>query len=140
LITVIADLSQPPVAVVQLWIGRQHSHAMKIIRHFILGIGIAVILFELIFPPLRSASHAYVEPQDVDHHLVATHISRFSAWGPDLAKTEPDVGVGVVRTEVDGGELLRELAFIFVLFGAAYLWLPALVEQSAKTKLEAPKP
>jgi hypothetical protein len=105
---------------------------MKIIRHLVLGVGIVVILFELLFPPLRSPSQVYAETQDVDHHLVAIHISRFSAWGPDLAKTEPDVGVGVVRTEVDGGELLRELAFIVVLFGAAYLLTPKLVEEYIK--------
>jgi hypothetical protein len=106
---------------------------MKIIRQVILGVGIAAILFELVFPPLRSPTPYYAEPQLVGQQFVAVHISRFSTWRPDLARLEHGA---VVRTEIDGGELLRELAFLAVLFGAAYLWAPAFVHQARSARSE----
>ena len=99
---------------------------MKIVRHIILGVGTLTCLFVLLFPPLRSPTEYYSQPQLVDQQFVAVQISRFSAWRPDLARLQHGA---VVRTEIDGGELLRELAVILVLFGAAYLWLPALIER-----------
>ncbi len=114
---------------------------MKIIRTFILGIAIAAILFELMFPPLGSSSRSY-EPQLVDQHFVAGHLSRFK-WHPGDVATMDNMQ-WVVRAEVDGGELLRELVFIVVLSGAAYLWLPALVgfyrSEIAQMNSEKPKP
>ena len=114
---------------------------MKNFRHLVLGIGVASILFVLLFPPLRSSSRSYAEPQLVDQKFVAWHLSRFR-WRPGAAATNPDGTV--VRTEVDGGELLRELALIVVLFGTARLWLPVFVDrarlESAQIKSETPKP
>jgi hypothetical protein len=99
---------------------------MKIIRPVVLGIGIAAILFELLFPPLRSPSPYYTQPQVVNNDFVAVHISRFSGWRPDLARLDSGA---VLRTEIDGGELLREVVALAVIFGAAYLCAPAIVEQ-----------
>jgi hypothetical protein len=105
---------------------------MKIARKIILGIGVAVSLVILLFPPLRSPAEFYSQPKLVDNHFVAVQISRFSDWKQDLARVQ---GGYVVRTEIDPGELLRELALVVVLFGAVYYWLPAFVERARQ---EAP--
>jgi hypothetical protein len=114
---------------------------MKIIRNILRGVGIAACLFVLVFPPLRSPSPYFGEPQLVDQQFFAVQISRFSAWRPDLARLSHGQ---VLRTEVDAGELLRELALVVVLFGAAYFWLPVFVERarqdSAPTKYDGQKP
>ena len=119
---------------------------MKTIRHIIVGVAIAVCLAVLLFPPLRSPSPAYAEPKlvgpPVGGRFVAMRIPRVTGlYGPSLSRLSD---AAVVRTEVDGGELLRELALIVVLFGAAYLWMPALVDrarlQSAQSKSEISKP
>jgi hypothetical protein len=100
------------------------------IRNVVLAAGIAVVLFELLFPPLRSPSPIYSELQHIDgsYRQQAVQVSRFPNWGQDMSKLDNDRGV--VRTEVDAGELLRELAFLAVLFGAGYLWLPAFLNQT----------
>ena len=91
---------------------------MKIVKQLTVGIGIAAILFELLLPPLRSPSGYYAEPHLVNNQLVAVQISRFAPGGPDLARLENNA---VGRTEIDAGELLREMAFLVLFFGAAYL-------------------
>ena len=106
---------------------RPHTSSMKnivTIRRIILSVGIAVLLWELLLPSLRSPSHYYTEPQMEKQQLEAVHIPRTAFGRPHLARLEHGV---VVRTEVDGGELLRELAFLVLLFGAAYLWSPKIL-------------
>jgi len=105
------------------------NHIVKI-RQAILAVGIAAILFELLFPPLRSPSQIYSELEHVSgsYHLEAVHVSRFPNWGTDMTKLDNDRGI--VRTEIDAGELLRELMLMVVLFGAAYQWLPVIVGQT----------
>jgi hypothetical protein len=100
---------------------------MKTARKIILGIGVAVSLVILLFPPLRSPEELYTRPQLVNNQFVAVQISRFSAWRPGLARLENGA---VVRTEIDPGALLRELALVVALFGAVYYWLPAFVERA----------
>ena len=90
------------------------------------------MLFVLLFPPLRSSSRSYAEPQLVDQRFEAWQLSRFQ-WSSGVVATNPKGGF-VARTEVDGGELLRELAVIVVLFGAAYYFAPMLADQYAKNK------
>jgi hypothetical protein len=46
-------------------------------------------------------------------------------WRVDLAQLEEGA---TVRTEVDAGELLRELVFWAAFFVAAYRWLPAFLD------------
>lgn len=108
---------------------------MRISRNVCLAGGVAAGLFVLLFPPLRSPTDYYTQPQVVEQQAVAVRLSRFSAWRPNLARLPHGV---VVRTEIDPGELLRELALILVVFGASYLWLPTLVDRlrlaSAQTK------
>jgi len=108
---------------------------MNTVRRITVGVGFASCLFVLIFPPLRSPTNYYAETQSVDQQLVAVHISRFSSWHhPTWARVGPDVAISkygvIVRTEIDAGELLRELVFIMVLFGGAYLWLPATLDRA----------
>jgi hypothetical protein len=111
---------------------------MKIARQIILGVGVAVSLIILLFPPLRSPTEYFTQPQLVDQQFVAVQISRFSAWRPDLARLQHGA---VLRTEVDPGELLRELALVVVLLGAAYYWLPTFAEpaqEDTEAKSETP--
>ena len=119
---------------------------MKVINPLILAVGVAVCLIVLLFPPLRCPSAYYEQPQLVGAafggHFEAVQIPRFSGfYGPSLSKLS---GAAVVRTEIDAGELLRELALVVVLFGAAYFWLPGLLERArqepAGMKSETPKP
>ena len=114
---------------------------MNTTRQITLGLAVAACLIELLFPPLRSPTDYYTHPQLINQEFVAVHISRFSAWRPGLARLEHGA---VVRTEIDGGELLRELAFIIVLSGAGYLWLPGLVgsarSEYAQMRAGTPKP
>ncbi len=98
------------------------------IRKVILAMGIMAILFELLLPPLRSPSPNYATLQLVDQHLVAIHISRFSLGALDSNSAKLKDGT-VIRTEVDGGELLRELAFLVVVFGTVYLLVPTYIGQ-----------
>jgi hypothetical protein len=91
------------------------------------------ILFEGVFPPLRSPEPYYAQGKLVNQQVVAIHISRFSSWG-DFTKFEDG---SMLRTEVDGGELLRELALLVSFFGAAYLWprlLPGTRSDSDQNK------
>ena len=119
---------------------------MKILRPLILAVGVAACLIVLLFPPLRCPSAYYEQPQlvgaAIGGHFEAVQIPRFSGfYGPSLSKLKDGA---VVRTEIDAGELLRELALVGVLFGAAYSLLPALLErarqQSAGIKTETAKP
>jgi hypothetical protein len=103
------------------------------IRRIIMVVGILAALFEGVFPPLRSPEPYYAQGILVNQQLVAVHISRFSSWG-DFEKFEDG---SMLRTEVDGGELLRELAFLAAIFGAAYLWphlLPGTHSESDQNK------
>ena len=90
---------------------------MKILRHIILAVGVAVCLIVLLFPPLRCPSAYYEQPQlvgaTIGGHFEAVQIPRFSGfYGPSLTKLSTGA---VIRTEVDAGELLRELALVAVL-------------------------
>jgi hypothetical protein len=115
----------------------------NIIRNFTLGLGVAAALFVLMLPPLRGLGPGYIEPNLARGRFEQPwHISRFR-WSPGQWATNPEGGF-VARTEVDGGELLRELAFVIVLFGAGCLWMPKIIElgraeyEDAKAELAAP--
>lgn len=67
-------------------------------------------------------------------HFEAVQIPRFSGfYGPSLTKLSTGA---VIRTEVDAGELLRELALVAVLCGASYFWLPFFVERAGQDAAE----
>jgi hypothetical protein len=100
---------------------------MNGVRQVIVVVGVAVLLFEAAFPPLRSPQQFYTEPQLVNGEFVANHISRFSVWRPGLAKLEHSE---VVRIEVDPGELTREVIFLTVLLGLAYSCAPKVFDPS----------
>lgn len=113
---------------------------MKILKPLILALGAAFCLAVLLFPPLRCPSAYYEQPQLVGAaaggRFEAVQIPRFSGfYGPSLSRLKNGA---VVRTEIDAGELLRELALVVVLFGAASIWLPSLLErarqESARTQ------
>lgn len=108
---------------------------MNVIRPLILAIGVTVCLIVLLFPPLRCPSAYLEQPKLVGASIgghfeavEAVHIPRFSGfYGPSLSHLKSGA---VVQTEIDAGELLRELAFIVLLSGAVYRWLPALLKRA----------
>jgi hypothetical protein len=100
---------------------------MRLTKYFILAFGLAAVLFVLLFPPLRSSSRSYTEPQMVDQKFVAWQLDRFK-WGPGVVAT--NANSTVARTEIDSGELLRELAFIATLAGAVCFSLQLFIQRA----------
>jgi len=100
---------------------------MKNFQNTVCAVGITACLFISLFPPLRSPDERYARlkvagPNNGWFEPVA-HISRFFDFRDAVFTQE----YGYLRTEIDAGELIRELVLIAVLSVASVLWLPPFV-------------